>query len=175
MTRFRTATLALLCATAAAGAFAADKVDRADKKFIDKAAAGGMFEVQVSQLAADKSSDPEVKAFAQMLVQHHTAANGELKQVADAKGVAVPAELPMMQRRKVESLSKKSGADFDRAYINDVGLDAHKTDIKLFQKESANGKDADVRGFATKTLPTLKEHLAAAEKLKGEGKANKKS
>ena len=157
-----------------------DQIARGDRKFIEEAAGSGMFEVQVSQLAAAKASDAQVKSYASMLVDHHTAANNELVKIANAKGVELPAAPKRSLQRDVEKLGKKSGAEFDRDYVREVGIKAHEKDIKLFQKASKDVKDAELKAFVDKTLPTLQEHLAAAQKLPQAGKnaaamgANKK-
>lgn len=147
-----------------------DQVARADRKFIEEAASSGMFEVQVSQLAASKATDANVKSFASMLVDHHTAANNELTRIANAKGVELPAAPKRALRRDIEQLGKKSGEEFDRDFVRNVGIKAHEKDIKLFQKASKDVKDAELKAFVDKTLPTLQEHLAAAQKLPQAGK-----
>ncbi|MCC2674434.1 MAG: hypothetical protein K0R58_1381 [Ramlibacter sp.] len=147
-----------------------DKVARGDRKFIEQAAGSGMFEVQVSQLAASKATDANVKSFASMLVDHHTAANNELVKIANAKGVELPAAPPRAMRKDVEKLGKKNGAEFDRDYVREVGIKAHQKDIKLFENASKDVKDAELKAFVDKTLPQLREHLAAAQKLPQAGK-----
>jgi putative membrane protein len=146
------------------------RLARADRKFIEHAAGSGMFEVQVSQLAVSKANDGNVKSFASMLVDQHTAANNELTKIANAKGVELPAAPPHGLRRDIEKLGKKSGDTFDRDFVREVGLKAHEKDIKLFQKASKDVKDAELKAFVDKTLPVLREHLAAAEKLPQSGK-----
>jgi putative membrane protein len=148
-----------------------DKVARGDRKFIEKAAGSGMFEVQVSQLAASKATDAQVKSFASMLVDHHTAANNELVKIANARGVELPAAPPRGLRKDVEKLGKKNGAEFDKEFVKEVGLEAHKKDIKLFEHASKDVKDAELKAFVDKTLPVLREHLAAAQKLPQAGKS----
>ena len=147
-----------------------DKIARGDRKFIEEAAGSGMFEVQVSQLAASKATDANVKSYASMLVDHHTAANNELVKIANAKGVEVPAAPPRAMRKDIEKLGKKNGAEFDRDYVREVGIKAHEKDIKLFEKASKDVKDAELKAFVDKTLPKLREHLAAAQKLPQSGK-----
>lgn len=142
-----------------------DKVARGDRKFIEQAAGSGMFEVQVSQLAASKATDANVKSYASMLVDHHTAANNELVKIANARGVELPAAPPRAMRKDIEKLGKKNGAEFDRDYVREVGIKAHEKDIKLFQGASKDVKDAELKAFVDKTLPQLREHLAAAQKL----------
>lgn len=141
-------------------------LDKSDTKFLTEAAGGGMFEVQAGRLAVDKGQDPEVKSFGQMLVTDHSAANDQLKSLAAAKGVALPPELPKDLQKKIAELQGKSGTDFDKEFMKEVGIDAHKKDIKLFDKDGRKAKDGDVQAFASKTLPTLKEHLEHAEKIR---------
>jgi putative membrane protein len=147
-----------------------DKIARGDRKFIETAAGSGMFEVQVSQLAASKATDAQVKSYASMLVDHHTAANNELVKIANARGVELPAAPPRNLRKDVEKIGKRNGAEFDREYVREVGIKAHEKDIKLFQKASKDVKDAELKAFVDKTLPVLQEHLAAAQKLPQSGK-----
>ncbi|MBA2672163.1 DUF4142 domain-containing protein [Ramlibacter sp.] len=149
-----------------------DKLARGDRKFIEKAAESGMFEVQVSQLAATKATDANVKSYASMLVDHHTAANNELIQLANGKHVELAAAPPRAMRRDMEKLGKKSGAEFDRDFVRDVGMKAHEKDIRLFEKASKDVKDTQLKAWVTKTLPTLREHLAQAQKLPQSGKGN---
>lgn len=157
-----------------------DKVARGDRKFIEDAAGAGMFEVQVAQLAAAKASDAQVKSFASMLVDHHTAANNELVQIANARKVELPAAPKRSLRKDIEKLGKKNGAEFDREFIREVGIEAHEKDIKLFEKARKDVKDPQLKAFIEKTLPTLREHLAQAQKMPQAGKdaaamGNKKS
>ena len=147
-----------------------DRVARGDRKFIEDAANGGMFEVQIAQLAASKAQDANVKSFASMLVDHHTAANNELVKIANAKGVELPAAPKRSLRRDIEKLGKKNGAEFDREFVRNVGIKAHEKDIKMFQKASKDVKDPDLKAFVDKTLPVLQQHLAAAQKLPQSGK-----
>ena len=147
----------------------AKKLDRKDRKFIESAAEGGMSEVQMGQLAQGKATDPNVKSFAGMLVDQHTASNNELTKLANEKGVELPAAPKHSQRRDIEKMGKKSGSTFDRDYVRYEVKD-HKKDIKEFEKAARDAKDPDVKAWAEKTLPTLREHLAAAEKLPESGK-----
>lgn len=148
----------------------AAKMARGDRKFIEEAAGSGMFEVQAAQLAAAKATDANVRSFANMLVDQHTAANNDLTKLANAKGVELPAAPPHGLRKDIEKLGKKSGEEFDRAFVREVGIKDHEKDIKKFGSASKHVKDADLRAFVDKTLPALREHLAAAEKLPQSGR-----
>jgi putative membrane protein len=145
-------------------------IARGDRRFVEEAAGSGMFEVQVAQLAASKATDAQVKSFASMLVDHHSAANNELTQLANMKGIELPPAPPRGLRKDIEKLGKKNGADFDKDFVRQVGIKAHEKDIKLFEKASKDLKDPQLKAFADKTLPTLREHLAQAQKLPQSGK-----
>jgi putative membrane protein len=133
-----------------------------DQHFMKEAANGGMAEVELGQLAADKASNPEVKEFANRMVKDHTQANDQLRQIATQKGVTLPSSPSAKYEMTKKKLSKLSGDAFDQAYMHDM-LKDHKTDIAAFEKESTSGKDPDVKQFASQTLPTLKDHLKQAE------------
>jgi putative membrane protein len=142
-----------------------DKLARADRKFMQDAAEGGMFEVQAAQLASTKATDPNVKSFASKLVDEHTAANNELVQLANSKKVELPAAPPRGKRKDVEKLGKLSGNDFDQRFVREVGIKDHEKDIKKFEKASEKVKDPELKAWIDKTLPHLREHLAQAQKL----------
>jgi putative membrane protein len=146
------------------------KVARGDRKFLEAAAGSGMFEVEIGQLAAAKASDANVKSFASMLVDQHTAANNELVKIANARGVELPAAPKRSLRKEIEKLGKKNGDEFDRDFVRQVGVKAHEKDIKMFEHASKDVLDPELKAFVDKTLPVLREHLAAAEKLPQSGK-----
>jgi putative membrane protein len=135
---------------------------KADQAFVTKAAQGGMAEVELGKLAQQKASSPEVKNFAQRMVDDHSKANDELKSIAEKKNITIPTAIDSKDKAEYNRLSKLSGTAFDRAYM-DAMLKDHRTDVSEFQYEARAGQDADVRGFASKTLPTLQEHLKQAE------------
>lgn len=140
------------------------KLARGDRKFVEHAAQGGMFEVQAGQLAVSRASNPQVKAYAQRLVDDHSKGNNELTQIANAKGVELPAAPKRSDRREIEKLAKKTGGDFDKEFVKNAVKD-HKKDIKEFEKAAKDVKDPDLKAFAEKTLPVLRDHLAQAEAL----------
>lgn len=146
-----------------------DKVARGDRKFMQEAAESGMYEVQAARLASTKATDPEVKKYAEMLVEQHTQANEELAQLAQAKGVELPATAPRSKRKDVEELGKKQGAEFDKEFVKEAGIEQHEKDIKKFQKASKDVKDPELKAFTTKTLAMLQDHLAQAKQLPQSG------
>ena len=144
----------------------------ADKKFIDKAAEGGMAEVQLGKLASEKAENSQVKQFGERMVKDHSAANDKLKQIASEKGVTPPSEMDASTKREYDRLSKLSGAQFDREYMTHMVSD-HEKDIKEFKSEEKSAKDADVKSFAQNTLPTLEEHLRLAKSAEAAAKNEK--
>jgi putative membrane protein len=153
------------------GAAATAALAEPDQQFLAQAAEGGQFEVEIAKLALEKASDPSVKAFAQMLVDDHGAANDKLRQIATGHNLALPAALPEAKKRELEQLAQLSGAAFDREFVRMVGIQDHRHDIAEFEKASQAAQAPDVKSFAQSTLPTLKKHLASAQKLPGAGPA----
>lgn len=144
------------------------KVD--DKKFLKKAAEGGMEEVAVGNLAAQKGATPAVRQFGQKLAADHTKADDQLKQVAAQQNITVPSQLSAKQQRKVNKLAKLSGPKFDKAFAKGEVKD-HRKDIDDFQREAQYGSNPAVKQFASNTLPVLEQHLNIAKSLKTSGQA----
>ena len=151
--------------TASTGAMnSSEPVSSETQTFMEKAATGGMMEVQLGQMAQEQASASEVKNFGQRMVTDHSKANEELKSLAQQKGVTLPDSLTNKQMKKVEKLSQLSGEAFDEAYM-DMMVKDHQKDVKTYDKASQNVPDPAVQDFASQTLPTLKEHLQKAEEI----------
>jgi len=144
----------------------ANKMTSQDRNFIMDAAMGGMEEVELGRVAAQKGMSAAVKQFGQRMVDDHSQANSELMSLASSKGITLPTELDQKHRAEVTKFSAMSGAEFDREYTKLMVSD-HRKDVSEFEKESTRGTDPDLKAFATKTLPTLQEHLKMAEALPG--------
>ncbi len=194
------------------------ELKRADRRFLTKAAEGGMKEVALSELAQERAANPQVKSFAQQMVTDHTQMNNDLMQLAQRKGVSLeegsrfgwlsghgsrtngasdtsgsamtgttatdtsktgvasttgtPAGTAMnsgtdsdiTNDRHYRNLAKKSGADFDKEYV-DMMVDDHESDVKLFEKAAKDAKDPEVRSFASAHLPTIQAHLQHIQTL----------
>jgi putative membrane protein len=155
---------ACFCLAAMARADAPKKITN-DREFVQEAAAGGMAEVKLGQLAQTNAGSAEVRKFGASMVEDHGRANKELMALLEKKGMAVPGrELPKPMQECYDRLSRLKGAEFDREYIKDM-LKDHKEDVALFESFAKSGQDADIRAFAIKTLPTLREHLQKVEDL----------
>lgn len=133
-----------------------------DRKFVEKAVGGSMLEVQLGQMAQQKAANEQVKQFGAKMAEDHAKAGDELKQIATAKGAQVPASVDKSHQKDVQKLEKLSGAQFDREYMKMMVAD-HKKDVSEFQKQAKSGKDAELKSFAAKTLPTLQEHMKLAQ------------
>jgi putative membrane protein len=133
-----------------------------DRNFLMTAGHGGHAEVMLAQMAQKKAMNSEVKALAERLDKDHSANNKELETLASSKGVTVPMEMDAQHKQVQARLDKLDGAAFDKAYASEM-VNGHKKMIALFEQASKS-KDADISGFAQKTLPTLKEHLSLAQK-----------
>jgi len=140
----------------------------ADRKFIMDAARGGLAEVELGKLAAQRASS--VKQLGQRLADDHSKANEELKNLAQQKGVTLPADLDAKHKQLRDRLAKLSGADFDRAYVNEMVRD-HQKDVSEFKKEATRAKDSDLKAWADKTLPTLEDHLKQVQQVQAQVKS----
>jgi putative membrane protein len=157
--------------SAAMGRDAPAQLGKADRAFMTKAAGAGLYEVEVSKLAATRAASPAVKSFAEMMVADHAKANAELKQVASAHNYPLPDVPPGDKQAIIDRMSKLSGAEFDKAYRDQVGLKDHKADINLFESASRSTRNTALKGFVDKTLPTLNSHLKQAKDLQLGGKS----
>jgi putative membrane protein len=140
-------------------------VDEPTSSFMVKVADVGMTEVKLGHVAEAKSTNKRVKDFAAMMVKDHSAAGDELKSLASRKNVTLPTAVGDDHQKKIDDLSKKSGKDFDKAYI-DAMVDGHQATVNDFEKASNNTKDPDVKAWVDKTLPTIKMHLDSAKAIK---------
>jgi len=140
----------------------------ADHAWAMNVAKDGMAEVELGRLATEKASSNDVKMFGQRMVDDHSKANDELKMLAQSKSITLPAAADAKHKATHDRLAKLSGAAFDRAYAQAMLAD-HRQAVASFKKESQSGNDPDLKAFATKTLPTLQDHLKMAEDINHAG------
>jgi putative membrane protein len=138
-------------------------VSKGDQDFAVNTANAGMTEIQAAKLAQQQGTSAEVKKYAAMMIKDHTAAADTLKMIAAKKNLTLPADLSNDSQKDLADLQKKTGKDFDKAYLKMMVSD-HKKVISAFEDESKNGSDADIRAFADNTLHTLRHHLDEAQK-----------
>ena len=139
----------------------------ADIQFADNAAIAGMTEVGLGKMAINRTSNQKIREFAHMMVADHGKANTELIELAKKKNITLPGALDTEHQKMTDSVSKLSGTDFARSYVNAM-VEGHKKALALMQDEAANGKDADLKAFAAKTAPVVQMHLDAITKIQSE-------
>ena len=135
-----------------------------DEVFVRDAAEGSMAEVKLGQLAEEKAQAPEVKNFAKRMVEDHSKALEEIKQLGSKDGINMPTDISHKDAETYNRLSKLSGPDFDRAYSQEMVKD-HQKDIAEFKKGETSAQKPEVKEFAQKTLPTLQSHLELAQHM----------
>lgn len=141
-------------------------VNEKTKEFIRKASASGKFEVDSSELAKKSAQSTEVKSFAQRMIEDHTKANKDLAAAARQAGAQVPEpKLEPKHEEVISQLKKQTGQAFDRTYV-DAQVSAHRQAVDQFQAYAKQGDNAQIKQFATQTLPVLQKHLESAADLK---------
>lgn len=135
-----------------------------DEAFLKDAAAGNMAEVAMGKVALDKSSNDDVKKFAQMMVDDHTKMETDVEAVAKATGAKLPDGPDKGAKKEIAKLQTLSGADFDKAYMAAMVKD-HKKDLSDFKSEAGSTQNGAVRDLATNGAKTIQTHLEAAESI----------
>jgi putative membrane protein len=142
----------------------ASRTASGDNSFAMKAGQANLAEIELGKLALQKTTTDDVKRFAQMMIDDHSKALDELKGIAGKKNITLPTELDAEHKKLSDRLSKLSGAEFDRVYIQAM-VDGHKQVASDLRKESQSGSDSDLKAWAAKTLPTVEAHLKQAETI----------
>jgi putative membrane protein len=167
---------ALLCATGGASMAqdtatsappaTTEQSSAAAKEFVEQAGTSGLAEVEMGELGAKKASNGQVKAFAKRIVADHTKANEELVTATKGKGVQVPSSRTSLHKATIEKFQQQeAGKAFDRDYMEQM-IEDHKADVELFETAADDAKlDLDLRSYAKRTLPTLRDHLKQAQAI----------
>jgi putative membrane protein len=128
-----------------------------DSKFAMDAAYSNNAEIAAGQMALRKSQDSEVRQYAQMMIDHHTAANTDL--ATAAQGMTLPAGLDPMHQALADGMEKLSGADFDMAYIKSQKA-GHAMTRDMIDMYEDKGDNRNLKGYAKRTEPVVKQHHA---------------
>jgi predicted outer membrane protein len=148
--------------TQAASTTAANPLPEPDQRFVQAATMSSSTEIDAAKLASDQSQNKDVKSFARHMRLDHTKLTVQLKMAAP-HGVQVPKD--NSDTSILDSLKPLKGAEFDKAYVEKVGLEGHKQTIAAFKDEIANGQNADLKRAAQKALPTIERHYKMARDL----------
>jgi putative membrane protein len=140
-------------------------VQEDDSEFMVKAANGGMMEVEAGKLAQQKALSQSLRDFASRMVTDHTKSGDELKALAATKNITLPATLGKDEQDHLTEMGGKTGSEFDKHYVDMMVADHDKT-VNMFEDMANDARDADVKAWAAKTLPALKEHQQAIKAIK---------
>lgn len=138
-------------------------VSRADSKMMSDLAHANIAEIETGKLALEKSSNEQVRKFAQLMIDEHTSALKELQALAQAKGVKLPDGTDLKHKTMAAALKVMTGNTFDSQYMKRAGVGNHEQTIELLQKTQNNAKDPELKAMATKMLPTVQAHLKMAQ------------
>jgi putative membrane protein len=143
---------------------ASNQPNVADRNFARAAAAGGLAEVELGQLANQKGKSSEARQFGQRMVDDHSKANTELKELAASANIPLPNAPDAENQAMRERLDKAQGNAFDRDYIRGQ-ITAHQESVQLFEYEIGSGQDSRLKAFASQVLPVLFQHLEMAQNI----------
>jgi putative membrane protein len=133
-----------------------------DQTFIRAADQIDLAEVKLGKFAEEHAASAAVKKFGERMVRDHSSMNKELREITSKKGIAIAEQLDQKHQELMDQLSKLKGSEFDRAYTKDM-VPGHEKAIEQFENEAKNGRDSDVKAWAEKWLPSLREHLKLAQ------------
>lgn len=136
-----------------------------DSNFVHEAAIGGMMEVEAGNLAQQNAANQSVKDFGGMMVTDHSKANSELQGLASSHALTLPAALPADKQKHMDAMKKMTGKAFDKHYM-DMMVNDHKKTIDKFKMASEKCDDANLKSWASQTLPTLQKHHDSAVAIK---------
>jgi putative membrane protein len=143
----------------------AGTAENIDRDFIEEQLADGQHEVELGRLAQQRASNAQVKEFAQLMVRDHTQAGSDLKQIASKHNVALSTDEEADDHNDLrDRLAKLNGAEFDREYINAM-VDDHEKAVNAVEGKADDDGHAEVKAWAAKTLPTLRQHLERAKEI----------
>lgn len=135
-----------------------------DRKYFQEMAQANMAEIQTGKLAQQKSSSDEVKNFARQMVDDHSKLLEEQRSMAKAKNVSLPKEPKKEHQSALKKMQDLSGAEFDRAYMQQMVKD-HQQTLKVLQDAQKNAKDPQLKQAAEKAAPHVEKHLETAKQI----------
>lgn len=157
--------VAVLSALLGTGSAWAEGLAKSDQKMLTDLAMANMAEIETAKLALQKTQSDRVKSFAQQMVDDHTKGLEEVRKVAAARSLTLPSELDAKHKALAARLEKLSGDKFDRSYMEQAGVQAHKEAHQLVSKAESSAQDSEVKSLATRLQPTIHQHLNNAEQL----------
>ena len=144
---------------------AAPALNRADQRIAADLARANIAEIEAAKLAVSKTKNAQVKAYAQQMIDDHTRALGDVKRLAEDKGVKLPLEADARHKAMVKALGKLDGDKFDKAYLAQAGVRDHTDVHKALTRHHQRAKDGDLKALVAKMLPTVEQHLHHATEM----------
>lgn len=141
-----------------------------DRDFLEATARSNLAEIEASRSAAERANNPAIRTYAETMLRDYTALGQELRALASRKGIVLPTAALSTDAAELERIRNARGAEFDRMYVDHLGASAHKETIELFERAASQASDPDIKAFAAEKLPTLRTHLAMAERLPAQSK-----
>lgn len=149
----------------ASGGTAASSLSQEDRDMIEDLAQANIAAIETGQLALTKSQNPQVREYAQKMIDDHGMAQQELRQMAQAKGMTLPQETDLAHKTVSGALRLLSGETFASQYINRVGVDDHRRTVELLQKAQSQARDTELKALAGRMLPVVQGHLDMARQV----------
>jgi putative membrane protein len=146
-------------------------ISQQDQEFVNQAAVINMAEIELGKMAESKAGNSDVKAFAKKMVEDHGKAQKELEQLVKQEKGKMPKELDQTHKDLKDKLSKLSGSEFDKQYMEAMAK-GHEKAVSLFEKESKDSEQTEIGKWAGQTLATLREHHQEAMRIAKEVGAN---
>ncbi|WP_223860847.1 DUF4142 domain-containing protein [Spirosoma validum] len=125
----------------------------------------GMMQLEVSKVALQKATNPEVRELAQAEVEEQTGLLAKLKEIADAKGITLPASPDPETQAMVTKLQGMSGGSLDKMYVSESGVKGHEKLDKVMSTVESTASDASLKGVARAAHPLVKTHLTVAKQI----------
>ena len=150
---------------ATASGAGATTLNTSDRKMLLSMAQATMAEIEAGRMAQTKSQSEQVKNFAQQMIDDHTKALEDVRQLAQAKNVTLPTDLDRTHKAKANKLQSLSGDAFDRAYLAQAGVADHKKNHDMLKRAQARARDPDLKALAARTLPVVDQHLSTVQQL----------
>lgn len=141
------------------------QMNKADQKIVMDMARANIAEIEAGKLALSKSQDEQVKTYAQQMIDDHTKALGDVQTLAQQKGMTLPTEPDAKHKAMVAKMEKMTGDAFNREYMKKAGVDDHKKVLAMLKKYQTSAKDAELKALAAKMVPTIEQHLKAAQAM----------
>ena len=145
------------------------RLSPADQQFVQDASMSDATEIAASKIALKNSNDPHVRKFAQQMIADHTKLSHGMAALVSQKGLRAT---PSADSALVGKLQTLKGQQFDQAYVEQIGVEAHQRAVDLFEQESQSGTDSQLKAAAAHALPTIKHHLDMAQQLAGQMKGS---